>query len=61
MKAMFTAADKGPLGTKTATLSLMQNYLKMTLQIRMLQAKRGIVGGGFINLNVGGSDSGGGS
>ena len=64
MKALFNAADKGPLGTKSAVLGIAQNYINMAQQIRLLQAKRGIEGGRFVNPNAGGfggSGSGSGS
>ena len=55
MKALFTAADKGPLGTKTMAFGVIQNYMNMAQQIRMLQAKRGIEGGGFVDPSSVGS------
>lgn len=46
---LLKAAKNGPLGTATAVQGVIQNYTSMAQQIRMLQAKRGIEGGGFVN------------
>lgn len=52
MKALFSAAKSGPLGTKTAVLSVAQNYMNLANQISLLAAKRGVEGGGFVNPNA---------
>lgn len=47
--ALLAAANKGPLGTKTAISGVMQNYLQMNYQMRMAAQRYGMEKGGFVN------------
>jgi hypothetical protein len=44
--ALYSAAQKGPLGTKTAMAGVMQNYLQMNYEMKMARMKFGYEQGG---------------
>ena len=45
--ALMAAASKGPLGTKTAVAGVVNNYLQMQYQMKMMAAKYGYEQGGI--------------
>jgi hypothetical protein len=47
--ALLQAANKGPLGTKTALASTMQNYLEMNYRMRQAYQQHAMEQGGFVN------------
>jgi hypothetical protein len=47
--ALLAAANKGPLGTKTAVAGVVNNYLQMQYQMRMAAQRYGMEQGGFAN------------
>src|ERR1700726_4126492 len=47
--ALMSAANKGPLGTKTAVAGVINNYLGLQYQMRLSQQKYMMEKGGFVN------------
>jgi hypothetical protein len=56
--ALMSAAQNGPLGTKSAMAGVIQNYLQMNYAMKMAMMKYGAQGGGYVGGGQGGPTPG---